>query len=261
MKNQYRDPPRRGAGSKSLYIVGATLLAAHVALGADVGTAFTYQGSLEKPAGTPLTGVSCDFRFGLWDDPAAGALVTVTAPAVNPATSTAVPVTGGVFTATMDFGINAINGTGRWLAIEVKCPGDVVFIPLAPRVELTPAPHALALPGVATRQDTQQVLITAPGGVGIGTNEPKAALDVNGRVILRDRGTPPTTGTGMELGYNPATELGFIQVLDRDTLTWKDLSLGSSNVYMGSSLTWGGGTLSVDQLGSIELGLRRRGET
>jgi hypothetical protein len=43
---------------------------------ADIGTAFTYQGSLEKPAGTPVgwkMAEYCDFEFTLWDDADAGA--------------------------------------------------------------------------------------------------------------------------------------------------------------------------------------------
>ncbi len=155
MKNQYRDslPFTRsvkghGAVSKPLYIVGAALLAAHVALGADMGTAFTYQGFLEK--GSPPAPVTdtCDFRFGLWDAAAGG-----NQKGSSPQTVLAVPAPGGVFTATVDFDVDAIDGTARWLAIEVQCPGDPVFVLLNPRVELTPAPHALALPGLYTQQN------------------------------------------------------------------------------------------------------------
>ena len=38
---------------------------------ADIGTAFTYQGYLEKPAGTPVT-ATCAFEFSLWDAPGSG---------------------------------------------------------------------------------------------------------------------------------------------------------------------------------------------
>lgn len=220
-----------------------------------MGTAFTYQGFLEKPAGSPVTD-ACIFEFSLWDDPFSilQAINQIGPTLVFGELPPFVLVTGGVFTVDLDFGANSINGTARWLDIKVCCPNvpPCTPTPLTPRVELTPAPHALALPGVATRQDTQQVLITAPGGVGIGTNEPNAALDVNGRTIIRGREPVPTTGTGMELGYNPAMELGFIQVLDRDTLAWKDLYLGQSNIR------WSESSLNTDQLGSIELGPETR---
>lgn len=63
---------------------------------ADIGTAFTYQGSLEKPAGSPVTG-TCDFRFGLWNAAAGGNQVGSSPQTVSP-----VDVAGGVFTVTLD---------------------------------------------------------------------------------------------------------------------------------------------------------------
>lgn len=38
--------------------------------------------------------------------------------------------------------------------MDVKCTGDPDFTTLAPRTELTPAQHALALPGLWTEQNT-----------------------------------------------------------------------------------------------------------
>src|SRR3972149_10650077 len=111
--------------SRSVYIAGATVLAAHVALGTDIGTAFTYQGFLEKPAGTPVgspTPVNCDFEFTLWDDAEPSSLGIQIGPTLTFAGLDAVEVTDGVFTVVLDFGANAINGQARWLAIRVCCP-------------------------------------------------------------------------------------------------------------------------------------------
>jgi len=136
----------------------ASLTAA--AYATPLGTAFTYQGRLENPPGTPVDGVSCDFRFGLWKDddstlPADQMGTLQTAPMVD--------VTQGVFTTTVDFGAGSINGTARWLAVEVCCPSpcDPAFTLLAPRVEMTPSPHALALPGLFTQQNA-----TSPNLIG-----------------------------------------------------------------------------------------------
>ena len=96
--------------------LAALILVATSAHAADIGTAFTYQGSLEKPAGTPVTD-TCDFRFGLWD-----ALTGGNQKGTSPQTETAVDVVGGVFTVLLDFGANAINGEARWLGIKVCCP-------------------------------------------------------------------------------------------------------------------------------------------
>ena len=51
---------------RELALVALILVATASSHAADIGTAFTYQGSLEKPAGTPVND-TCDFRFGLWD--------------------------------------------------------------------------------------------------------------------------------------------------------------------------------------------------
>ncbi len=112
---------------------------------ADIGTAFTYQGYLENPTGEPVTD-ACSFRFGLWKD-ATGVLLEDQVGA--PQTFALVEVRAGVFTigapdaAGIDFGKVAFDGTARWLEIEVQCSSDLDFVVLSPRVELTPAPHAI----------------------------------------------------------------------------------------------------------------------
>jgi hypothetical protein len=110
---------------------------------APVGTAITYQGSLEDGGG-PVTNTSpgCRFEFRLWDDPVAGSPIGFTLGLGN------VSVDGGVFTVDLDFGAGAFNGQARWLEISVCCPGPVCFLEtLTPRVELTPVPYALHAPG------------------------------------------------------------------------------------------------------------------
>jgi len=152
----------------------AILPFANAAHAADVGTAFSYQGSLEKPAGTPVTD-TCDFRFGLWD-----ALTSGNQKGTSPQTETAVDVVGGVFTVEfLDFGPGAIDGAARWLEIEVKCPADASFIILPPRQELTPAPYAIrAGEGVGPPNTLEIDPLT--GYVAIGTSTPTEQLDVAG---------------------------------------------------------------------------------
>jgi hypothetical protein len=111
-----------------------------------LGTAFTYQGQLQK-AGTPLTGTA-DFQFTLWDAVSGGTQIGATV-SVN-----GVTVTDGLFTAVLDFGAAAFTGEARWLEIAVRSPaGSGTFRTLSPRQELRPAPYALALPGLWTQQD------------------------------------------------------------------------------------------------------------
>lgn len=136
---------------------------------ADMGTGFTYQGRLEKPPGTPVDG-PCGFRFGLWTD------ATSTLPADQIGSNQVLPidVQDGIFTAVIDFFTQPMDGTARWLQVEVQCAGDPGFQVLTPRVQLRPVPHALALPGLYTQQTVAAANIIAghndnvvlPGVVG-----------------------------------------------------------------------------------------------
>lgn len=118
-----------------------------------IGTAFTYQGQLKNASG-PVTGM-CDLAFRLYDAVSVGNQVG------NAITST-VPITNGFFTVQLDFGVNAFTGEARWLDIAVRCPaGSGDYVTLTPRQSLTPAPYALALPGLRTQPNS-----TSPNVIG-----------------------------------------------------------------------------------------------
>lgn len=116
-------------------VVVFAALAREVSAQLEMGTAFTYQGSL-KEGGSPASG-AFDFEFTLWDDDDTG---TQQGPmlVVND-----LAVVNGLFTTPLDFG-DVFNGSKRWLRIEVR-PGASTdpHTPLMPRVELTPAPYAI----------------------------------------------------------------------------------------------------------------------
>ncbi|MGB3341774.1 MAG: hypothetical protein WBB37_09880 [bacterium] len=79
---------------------------------------------------------------------------------------------------------------------------------------------------------SNQFLIRATGGVGIGLNDPGAQLDIGG--VARIRGmTWPSTGEGMEMAYNSTANRGYIQVYDRDAAAWGVLYLGNGKVGIG----------------------------
>jgi hypothetical protein len=121
---------------------------------ASMGTAFTYQGQLRK-SGAPVNGL-CDFQFSLHSAASGGIQIGPTQTKSN------IQVTNGLFTIPdLDFGSGAFNGEARWLAIAVQCPGDSGYTALSPRQALTPAPYALALPGLWTQQNS-----TSPNLIG-----------------------------------------------------------------------------------------------
>jgi hypothetical protein len=116
------------------------------------GTAFTYQGRLTD-AGGPASG-AYDFRFILYNAAVGGAQV---GPIV---TQNSVPVSGGLFNATLDFGA-VFDGTALYLEIAVRPAGGGSYTPLNPRQALTPAPYAhyATRAGMATTAITATTLI------------------------------------------------------------------------------------------------------
>lgn len=99
-----------------------------------VGTAFTFQGYLEKDA-VPYSGTA-EFELRLYDAPAGGAQVGPTA------THSGVPVTQGLFTIGLDFGA-VFDGNQRWLEVATQTPGDAGFTTFGGRIEVQGSPYAL----------------------------------------------------------------------------------------------------------------------
>ena len=99
-------------------------------------TSFTYQGKLTD-GGTPANG-SYDLQFALWDSAAGGGQNG------SPQTLSSVPVSGGSFTVTLDFGVSAFPGANRFLEIGVRPAGSGnPFTLLSPRQQITSTPYAV----------------------------------------------------------------------------------------------------------------------
>ncbi len=99
------------------------------------GTAFTYQGELND-GGCPANG-SYDLTFTLFNANTSGVAIA------GPVTNSAVLVTNGLFTVTIDFGSGAFTGQTNWLQIGVETNGGGGFTTLTPLQELTPTPYAI----------------------------------------------------------------------------------------------------------------------
>jgi hypothetical protein len=101
------------------------------------GTAFTYQGRLDT-GGAPYTGLA-EFKFTLWNAASDGSQLASNSPA-----QVTVPVTNGLFTATLDFGADVFTGAERWLAIGVRLGTSVgAYTALEPRQPITATPYAI----------------------------------------------------------------------------------------------------------------------
>jgi len=130
--------------TKSLVILALTsafsLQPSALVSAAPIGTAFTYQGRLQQSGG-PASGLY-DFQYSLWDADTAGT------PVGSVQAASAVGVTNGLFTVTLDFG-SVFNGSARWLEIGVCTNGGSAFTALVPRQQLTATPYAVTAGAVS----------------------------------------------------------------------------------------------------------------
>lgn len=201
-----------------------------VAIQAPLGTAFTYQGQL-KQGGNPVN-ANCDFQFGLWDAASGGTQIGSTQTATN------VSVTNGLFTVPVDFGTGAFNGEARWLAISVRCPaGSGSYTALSPRQALTPAPYALALPGLYTQQNvTSPNLIGGHSGNSVTSGVVGATIGGGGTSGFTNRVTDNygTVGGGAnnQAGDNTGTT---------STANYATVGGGYNNIASNDAATVGGG--------------------
>ncbi|UCC29651.1 MAG: hypothetical protein JSU86_15780 [Phycisphaerales bacterium] len=144
-------------------LIAATAWGAQVDVhAAPIGTAFTYQGQL-KEGGVPANG-QYDFVFRLFDAASGPAQVGSDVPINN------WPVSNGLFTVELDFGVDAFSGQARWLEIAVGPPGGSLTT-LAPRHKVTATPYSIQTRGIFVDENLN---------VGIGTDAPEGVLDVRG---------------------------------------------------------------------------------
>jgi len=213
----------------SLFVVSALLFSGTGAVAQSsrpltpetwLGTGFTYQGQL-KNAGGPVNGL-CDVQFSLWDATGSGSPPTG-GTQIGTTQALAVTVTNGLFTVVLNsgsqFGNRAFIGEARWLQIAVRCPsGSGAYTTLSPRQTLTPAPMALALPGLYT-----QLTAASPNIIG----------GYIGNVV-----SPTIVGVTISGGGG----FGFENQVLADYTT---VGGGRSNVASGTHATVGGGGSSI----------------
>jgi hypothetical protein len=183
---------------KTIQFVVVCILLATVTSTFAQGTAFTYQGRLSGSNG-PVTG-TYDFQFTVRDMPLGGGGVGIFPISVT------LPVTNGLFTATIDPGAGVFTGPPRWLEINVRSNGAGAYVTNTPRPQITATPYAVrsanaalassVAPGSITAASlapgavyelsnpsgtiSNAVQVSSNGSVGIGTNTPLAALHVAG---------------------------------------------------------------------------------
>ena len=179
----------------------AAFALAHLALFAQV-TAFTYQGRLAEN-GNPASG-AYEFRFVLFDAASSGLQIG------PPLTNTSVAVSGGLFTALLDFGAGAFSGANRWLEIGARTNGSVgAFTTLNPRQLLTSTPYAFTA-GEVTSANIARLNPPNTAVQATGTPVVTSGFITSANVVNGGSGyiTPPvvtvndTTGSGAAITAN-----------------------------------------------------------
>lgn len=192
----------------------ASLLAG-AASSAPLGTAFTYQGRLDRNGVAVNDTYSMIFR--LYDAASAGTQIG------SDQVLAGVVATKGLFNVTLDFGATPFAGQARWLDIQVKGSGDANYTAFGQRQAITAVPYAMYAMngGTGGSQWTSNGpdLTYAAGGVGfLGTSSPFAS----GKGVFIEGGS---------------ASYGNIYAFNYDTFTPLTLCLNSSgggNVGVGT---------------------------
>lgn len=119
-----------------LALLTTSLSPASLQAASPAGSAFVYQGRLVDGS-LPATGYY-DLRFTLFDSVSGSTATGSTLESIG------LLVSNGLFTASLDFGVNAFNGDARWLEILVRTnSSSAPFATLTPRQPLMPTPYAV----------------------------------------------------------------------------------------------------------------------
>src|SRR5579883_2431323 len=201
------------------------------------GTAFTYQGRLNV-GGAPATG-NYDFRFRLAADPLANNYVG------SPFPTNAVPVTGGLFTVTLDFGTGIFNGSNCWLEVDVRTNGAGSYTVLTPLQAVAPSPYA------EFANSASNLSGTLPAGQINGTVSSANIAGTYGNALVLNNAANSFTGSFNGNGANVSNVNAAALNGLNATNFWQ---LGGNNVaagqFIGSTNTkpveiWAGGARAL----------------
>jgi hypothetical protein len=199
----------------ALLALAFSLQPSALVLAAPLGTAFTYQGKLTD--GGPSANGLYDFEFTLYDAVTNGTHVG------GPLPLSAVGVTNGFFTVTLDFGAGVFLGEERWLGIAVRSNRVGGFATFPVRQWLTPAPYALHASQAGIAASVTGNSVTAQG---LSTPAPPAAgqvLTFNGTNLAWASPGGAAVSNAWLLGGNAGTTPGinFLGTTDSLPLEFK----------------------------------------
>jgi hypothetical protein len=205
--------------------------------------AFTYQGQLTD-GGSAANG-SYDLSFTVFGGGSGGSALA------GPVTNSAVQVSGGLFTVTLNLGSAVFtNGADRWLEIASRTNGSGAFGLLTPRQQITSAPYAITAANVTGLIPASQLsgTISTAGTVANGATTATSANTASA-IVARDvsgnfTGGTITAATGFSGSGANVTSLNADNVSSgtlADARHSTNVALLNSAQTFGANKTFGGG--------------------
>lgn len=200
-----------------------------------LGSSFTYQGNLTHNSAS--ANGQFDFRFRLYDKDSGGSQLGTTLYRSN------VPVTGGQFVTTLDFGRHPL-GRLTWLEVSVRPHSlqaqgaDDTYVKLSPRQPIRPAPVALGLPGpfYSIEQNASPNYHGGYGNNGFADGVVGAVISGGGKYAMANRVNASYSvvsgGAGNQAGHDAND-------------TYATVGGGKGNLATGQYATVGGGEKNV----------------
>ena len=192
------------------------------------GTAFNYQGRLND-GGTQANG-SYDLRFAVYDAVTNGSRISVLL------TNSAVAVSNGLFSVTLDFGAGVFAGNNAWLDLGVRAVGVTNFTSLSPRQPVLPVPYAMfstTASNLAGTLSAAQLTGTVPSSQVSGTYSNPVSF-TNGGNNFSGAFSGAFSGNGSALINLNASQLTAGTVADA-RLTTNVALLDHSQTYSGAN--------------------------
>lgn len=222
------------------------------------GTAFTYQGRLNG-SGAPASGLY-DFNFTVYDAAVSGNAVA------DKVILTGVAVSNGLFTVTLDYGLNVFRAAPRWMEIIVRTNNGSDITILSPRQPMTPGPYAI-FAGGANAGGLTGLIPPASIGPGSITGDQLATgaaasnlagsgpgVVPQGGIVLSERlGDPNFLGAGfVSLGTSNVIATNFWTILSNGPPAVGILSVGRH----AHQAVWTGTDMLVIGGYPVNIGLR-----
>jgi hypothetical protein len=148
----------------------------------------------------------------------AGSPVTVT--------RTGVQVANGIFTTTIDFGVNAFPGADRFLEISVKLPSDTSYITLSPRQPISSSPYSIQTLNAAQLGGVPAGQYVQTSDARLSDARPASSVNLN---------TAPLTGVLQIVnGGTGSSSKNFVDLTLTQTVTGAKTFSNSGNVFAGN---------------------------